>query len=447
MTGQTLKNLDDPRSVGKALAEARKRSRLTQGEVAEALKVSRGAVAQWEGGRHVPSSRTARNLAEVLPDIGSLLSSWDKLRGAEQARGADGLPPDQAPPTMNELFADVRASLIDAQKNGDEIVGWTKNLPPAGRHQAKRPRPLATAYAVKTLLLFQDPGLSHSDFARIRASLLDQRRGAGGWADPDWDVATPEVTAVVVDALARMNRTEDLDQYLDVLQAQMSTFERERPLILSIVLETVAEYWPESDLARDLAQQLLQTALGGEWAYLWPADAHPSAWKPLPSVAHTARALRALVRARAAMPRDRLPDDVDTYVERAFEWLVDQTDLSNVQEILDPLEWDSDDDRPSDNKEDGRRRTYTHWHFTAAWVLRALIEGGKFERGLPAVRQAEAELWKCYDPEVHFWILRNGAVPIWMTFDAIETLIKLNEFEAIARVDLTRVNRRRKDAL
>jgi hypothetical protein len=63
----------------------------------------------------------------------------------------------------------------------------------------------------------------------------------------------------------------------------------------------------------------------------------------------------------------------------------------------------------------------TIFHFTAAWVVRALVIAGQ-NLNSPQMGSALREVWKAYNPRLHMWMLRNGELPIWMTYDAIEAI-------------------------
>ena len=56
----------DEGAIGKAIGRLRRAARMTQHDIAYALSISRGAVAQWETGRTDPPARRLPDLARLL---------------------------------------------------------------------------------------------------------------------------------------------------------------------------------------------------------------------------------------------------------------------------------------------------------------------------------------------------------------------------------------------
>ena len=201
-----------------------------------------------------------------------------------------------------------------------------------------------------------------------------------------------------------MNGTRSLGNELAQLEKDVGDFERTRPYILSIVLETSARLQPESEFTASLIDDLLAIRQQDDEYLVWPEKAEQGLVSPLPSTAHTARAVWSLIQAQKAQPAARIQEAID----QAAGWLVERGDLRDIAEVV---------ERPVN---EGIEKM-TVRHFTAAWVIRALAAAG-LPASHPAVSSAVAEVWASYDRSTALWHLRNGELPIWMTFDAIEAL-------------------------
>jgi hypothetical protein len=100
---------------------------------------------------------------------------------------------------------------------------------------------------------------------------------------------------------------------------------------------------------------------------------------------------------------------VKAALDQAAAWLAGQRDLGNVSEIV---------DRELD---DGRIEQHYIRHFTAAWVVKALISVG-LSTSHPAVSTAIDWIWSSYNEPAALWNWNNGDLPIWMTYDAVDAL-------------------------
>lgn len=68
-------------SVGERIAELRKLQNLTQGQLADALQLSRQAVSKWENGQTSPDSQNLIQLAELLDTDIEYLATGRKTYG------------------------------------------------------------------------------------------------------------------------------------------------------------------------------------------------------------------------------------------------------------------------------------------------------------------------------------------------------------------------------
>jgi hypothetical protein len=225
----------------------------------------------------------------------------------------------------------------------------------------------------------------------------------------------PEATAAVLDALHRVNGTTDFAFQLDAIKKQIGAFERTRPFILACLLEASVQLGLDPELTRELSQTLLDARRLYDGIRLWPEKAEEGRAAPDPSIVHTARAVRALVLAQVARPavlsEQTLKSDVQEAVAQAAAWLAAQTDLPNASEII---------DRQDPALPDHVEQVYVR-HFTAAWVVKALVSAG-LPASHPSISSAVARVWGDYDADVRLWTWSNGDLPIWMTYDALDAL-------------------------
>jgi hypothetical protein len=100
---------------------------------------------------------------------------------------------------------------------------------------------------------------------------------------------------------------------------------------------------------------------------------------------------------------------VQEALEQAAAWLAEPRDLHNAYEVT---------ERPVKG---GLELVHIR-HFTAAWVVKALVSAG-VPATHPTVSNALAQIWNSYGGDTAIlWAWDNGDLPIWMTFDAIEAL-------------------------
>jgi hypothetical protein len=242
--------------------------------------------------------------------------------------------------------------------------------------------------------------------------MASPRRGFG---DREQAGPRPEVTAVVLDALRRIAAEEGFYEYMALMELHLGDFEKCRPFILTTMLETSLLLKSGSKLAEILVDSLLAARRPYGRFLLWPEKLEPLPIAPVPSVAHTARAVRALASAQATRPSSQVREAL----EQAVAWLIEQHDLHNAYEIL---------QRPVN----GGGETILVRHFTAAWVVKALISTG-VPTSHPSVSSAVAQIWNSYSGDATgLWAWDNGDCPTSMTFDAIEAL-RLNHLSAPSR--------------
>jgi hypothetical protein len=244
-----------------------------------------------------------------------------------------------------------------------------------------------------------------ADMVPLVRSLRDMAEPSGGYAGRDQSRPAPEVTAAVVSALRRIAATEEFDTDIAQMERDLGEFEKYRPFILTTMLETSLLLPSDSKLVDTLVDSLLNARRPYGDVLLWPEKAEPLLIDPVPSVAHTARAVRTLARVQALRPSDRLDDAVD----QAVTWLIDQRDLRNAYEEV-------------QRTTDGKTESVYIRHFTAAWVVKALVSAG-VPATHPSVSNAVAQVWNSYGGDTAgLWAWDNGDLPIWMTFDAVDAL-------------------------
>jgi hypothetical protein len=386
----------------------------TAQEAARRLGVPATVVTRWAAGAELPSQEQARSLDEYLTARGAIQNLVIELREKpdRSAQQAASVPrPGTSAPTLLQTFANVgralRGTLI--RDAGGRPLGWPRDL----RVLSGQATPTSTAYGIRILLMLED-GLG-ADMVPLVRSLRDMAEPSGGYAGRDQSRPAPEVTAAVVSALRRIAATEEFDTDIAQMERDLGEFEKYRPFILTTMLETSLLLPSDSKLVDTLVESLLNARRPYGDVLLWPEKAEPLLIDPVPSVAHTARAVRTLVRVQALRPSDRLGDAVD----QAVTWLIDQRDLRNAYEEV-------------QRTTDGKTESVYIRHFTAAWVVKALVSAG-VPATHPSVSNAVAQVWNSYGGDTAgLWAWDNGDLPIWMTFDAVDAL-RLANLAAPAR--------------
>ena len=304
-------------------------------------------------------------------------------------------------PTLFQTFQNVATTLrgcLTRDADG-RAAGWPRDL----RELSGKATPTSTAYGIKTMLLLED-GLA-ADLIEVAESLGKMAVPTGGYAGLEQSSPRPEVTAAVLSALHRITATDTFDAHIAVMESHLGDFEKFRPFILTTMLEASLMLKPGTKLVEMLIDSLLAARrLYGD-VLLWPEKAEPLLIAPIPSVAHTARAVRVL----ASVQQVRPSSQVQEAQEQAVAWLVEQRDLHNAYEVI---------ERPVP---DGLEPVHIR-HFTAAWVVKALVSAG-VPTAHPSVSNAVAQIWHSYGGDTAaLWAWDNGDLPIWMTFDAVEAL-------------------------
>jgi hypothetical protein len=378
--------------------------RRTIEQAATRLDVPPSEVAGWAAGRDLPSEPQARSLDAYLTARGAVSKLVSELRSRPERSGSRLVPvpsPSAPASTLLHTFQNVAQALRDclARDAEGKATGW----PPDLRELPGKATAASTAFGIRTMLLLED-GLA-ADLIPVAQSLREMADPAGGYAGHEQSRPRSEATAAVLQALRRIAATDGFDAHIAQMERGLGDFEKVRPFILTTMLETSLLINPSTGLAEILVESLLDARRPYGDLLLWPEKAEPLLIDPNPSVAHTARAVRVLASAQAIKPSSAVREAL----EQAVAWLIGQRDLHNAYEVIE--RWDI-----------GRPEPVHVRHFTAAWVVKALVSAG-VPTVHPAVSNAVARIWDFYGgATAALWAWDNGDLPIWMTFDAIEAL-------------------------
>jgi hypothetical protein len=388
---------------GTELTQTLRMRRKTVEQAAARLAVPPAQVARWAAGEDLPSRRQARLLDEYLTARGAIQNLVTDLRTRPDHPGPRLVPvplPSPSAPTLLETFQNVARALRGCLvRDADgRPTGWRPDL----RELPGQATAASTAYGIKTMLLLED-GLA-ADLIPVIESLSKMARPDGGFASHEQSEPRPESTAAVLNALRRIAVTEDLGAHMAQMERGLGDFEKYRPFILTTMLETSLQIEPGTSLVEALVDSLLAARRPYGDVLLWPEKAEPLLITPAPSVAHTARAVRVLASVQATRPSSQIREAL----EQSVPWLIEQRGLHNAYEVT---------ERPVKG---GLELVHIR-HFTAAWVVKALVSAG-VPTAHPAVSNAVAQIWDSYGETAALWAWDNGDLPIWMTFDAIEAL-------------------------
>jgi hypothetical protein len=388
---------------GAELTRTLRTRRKTIEQAAGRLAITPAEVARWAAGEDLPSEPQARSLDKYLTARGAIQNLAAELRSRPDRPGSRLIPvplPSPSAPTLLQTFRNVAAALRGCLvRDADgRPTGWPRDLRDVPGEATKT----STAYGIKTMLLLED-GLA-ADLVPVPGSLREMVFPAGD-GSTEQSKPRPETIAATLSALRGIAATEDFDPYVTQMEKGLGDFEKYRPFILTMMLETSLSIEPGTRLVEILVESLLATRRPYGDVLLWPEKAEPLLIAPAPSVAHTARAVRVLVGVQAIQPSSQ----VQEALEQAVAWLIEQRDLHNAYEVT---------ERPVNG---GLELVHIR-HFTAAWVVKALVSAG-VPAAHPSVSNAVAEIWSSYGGDTAaVWAWDNGDLPIWMTFDAIEAL-------------------------
>jgi hypothetical protein len=363
----------------------------------------------WDG--QVPSARALRFDVETqaLNALATALTAAD-ARVADNEMIVTADPATRARlarspvPLLSVEFRRIAAELRKRLLTHEDGMGWAQRL----QDGSLSPTPVSTSYGLQTMMLIERslaPDLVPVvDFLRRNAAT------GGGYVAQAQKAARPEATAPVLDALHQVLGTEPFTSHVTSMNQGLGDFERTRPFILSGVLETNVRLGGDPELIRTISINLLDTRRSFDDLLLWPQKAEEDLVSPVPSVAHTARAVRALALAEAGLPEnDELRVRIRDAIEEAGAWLAEGQSLENTAEFL---------DRHLSGQSVERMHVR---HFTASLVVKALVTLGVAATH-PAVHEAVLHVWQNYHHETALWYWPDGDLPVWMTFDALEAL-------------------------
>jgi hypothetical protein len=389
---------------GTELTRTLRTRRKTVEQAAARLGVPSAEVARWAAGQDLPSRPQARSLDEYLTARGAIMNLAADLRSRPDRAGSRVVPvplPSPSAPTLLQTFQSVARALRDclARDADGKPTGWPRDL----RELPGKATPSSTAFGIRTMLQLED-GLA-ADLIPVAESLRKMALPTGGNRGHDPSEPRAEVTAAVLNTLRRIAATDGFDAHIAQMERDLGDFEKFRPFILTMMLETSLLLKPGTPFVETLIGSLLDARRPYGDLLLWPEKAEPLLIDPSPSVAHTARAVRVLASAQAIQPSSR----VQEALEQAVVWLIEQRDLHNAYELV-------------ERTISGRAEQIHVRHFTAAWVVKALVSVG-VPTAHPAVSHAVARIWDSYGGDIAaLWAWDNGDLPIWMTFDAVEAL-------------------------
>lgn len=397
---------------------------------------------------------TARYSLALVSGLGTGLCAW--LAGAlMRARAAagdaagtlDGVPAQRGPGTAGqgggagplpglsaatyETLA-ARLTVFDDPLRG-RLSGW----PHALDEQATPVRPTATgtAYGLHTVLELGVPD------GRLRASDLVEtlwrlRLPDGGWAARSQGaVPRPEVTALVLGALARAGADPqrlavEAEQCADRFRHEVEPAGLEMTHVVTTVLRGLLRAAPETDALPRLRDALVDGAVtdpARQHRRCWGARLAPIGGRPIaPSPVHTAQAVVALDRTARVLGEDA---NARATRQDGIRWLLACPGPSH--DGCEDLESGHESVRRPHPVDASRHEVLSVRHFSAAWVMRALLTPGAREtaadEGLDAawhemLAGAAAAVWRRQSDGIWTWDGDDLAHPLWMTYQGLSAL-------------------------
>ncbi|WP_030683576.1 hypothetical protein [Streptomyces sp. NRRL B-1347] len=353
---------------------------------------------------------------------------------AAPARAALAPAPGPFPALAAAAHTALRADLavVDDPVRG-LLTGWAHALDEQTRPVL--PTPTGTAYGLHVLLELgvQDGRLSTSDLVD---TLWRLRLPDGGWAArSQGSVPRPEVTALVLGALARAGAdparlADEAARCAARFTADLEPSGLARTHVVTTVLRGLLRAAPDAPAIARLRDSLVDHTItdpAREHRRCWGATLGlPAAHATRPSPVHTALAVVALDRAARV-----LGEDANTRAARedGIRWLLacptpdhdTCADLVNAQEEV----------RRPHPEVAWRQEVLFVRHFTAAWMVRALLTPGAWE---VAAAEGREEAWRALVASavtavlraerdgVWHWDGHDLGRPLWMTYQGLSAL-------------------------
>ncbi|WP_343040957.1 hypothetical protein [Streptomyces typhae] len=382
----------------------------------------------------------ARAVGDDTGTAGPAGSRWTTAaRRTAAGPGGPGTAPDTGPGPFPALAAATHRTLLADLAVLDDpdrglLTGWPHALDEPTL--PVRPTPTGTAYGLHLVLELgvQDGRLNPADLV---GTLWRLRLPDGGWAArSQGSVPRPEVTALVLGALARAGA--DPDRLADEAARCAARFTADlepsglaRTHVVTTVLRGLLRAAPASPAIARLRDELVDRTItdpARESRRCWgptlrPTSAHPTR----PSPAHTAQAVVALDRTARVLG----DEDVNSRSARedGIRWLLSCpmpahegcADLLNTQEEV----------RRPHPQDSWRQEVLFVRHFTAAWMVRALLTRGAWDI---AVAEGREEAWRALladavagvlrqqDEGIWNWDGHDLGRPLWMTYQGLSAL-------------------------
>ncbi|MFF4607160.1 hypothetical protein ACFY12_31050 [Streptomyces sp. NPDC001339] len=371
--------------------------------------------------------------------VGAVVWLSAALLRARAAAAVEVPPPGPAPAPAGWL-PELMDGTYEALQRGVSVIevpgrgpltGWPHSLAESG--PPVHPTAFGTAYGLH-LLLDIAPYDGRIRAGEVAETLWRLRLPGGGWAArSQGSGARPEVTAIVLGALARAGADPRL------LEAEIHSCEalldpdHDAPglantYVVTNVLRGLLRAAPGSRSLGGLREVLVNGATadparGGHRC--WGAALATGHGNPAPSAAHTARAVVALDRAARVLGEDARQCAVR---EEGLRWLLAgavaggaMPDLDNCQEEV----------RRPDQEDPLHQELLSVRHFSAAWVARALMTDGARRT---AAEEVGPEAWEGYLATAvarvrsmqrgGVWRWEDGPMghPVWMAYQGLSVL-------------------------
>ncbi|AWW36974.1 hypothetical protein [Streptomyces cadmiisoli] len=386
---------------------------------------------------------TAKYLVSGVSGLGTGVAAWLaaallRARGAAAAgSAAPAAEPAPAPGPLPQVLTAAydtlagQVSVVDDPARG-RLTGWAHSL---GESAPSLPTPVGTAYGLHCVLELGAPD-GRLSTGELVDTLWRLRLPGGGWsARSQGSEARPEVTALVLGALARAGVSGDrlaqeVARCTGAFTRGADPAGRASTHVVTTVLRGLLRAAPHADVLPELREALVDGALSDDqrehlrcWGYRLDPPHGPA------SSLHTAQAVVALDRAarvlgETAGARAAREDGVRWLLACAERHHHACRDLENLREEV----------RRPRTDDPARHEVLNVRHFTAAWVVRALLSPGAREvarrDGLDAVRRerldgAVAAVWAAQSEGIWLWGRSDSTdlrQPMWMTYQGLSAL-------------------------